>query len=77
MPAVQVLRRGSWPVFSRFPVPLGAAGLMLLFPEDGGEQAPPVGAVVLEERRPAASPEAVSTPGSTRRPVNALAPFRG
>lgn len=58
-------------------VPLGAAGLMLLFPEDGGEQAPPVGAVVLEERRPAASPEAVSTPGSTRRPVNALAPFRG
>ncbi|WP_143204076.1 hypothetical protein [Streptomyces kebangsaanensis] len=34
---------------------------MLLFPEDGGEQAPPVSAVVLGERRPAALPEAVGT----------------
>lgn len=34
---------------------------MLLFPEDGGEQAPPVGAVILRERRPAALPEAVGT----------------
>ncbi|WGD40488.1 hypothetical protein [Streptomyces cathayae] len=34
---------------------------MLLFPEGGGEQAPPVSAVVLGERRLAALPEAVGT----------------
>ncbi|MGJ3561043.1 hypothetical protein ACR6C2_33085 [Streptomyces sp. INA 01156] len=41
--------------------PVSNRPLMLLFPEGGGEQALPVGAVVLSERRLAALPEAVGT----------------